>query len=696
MTQPGPVSPIDTSTLLESGVLSGQTIEVIYQQIMGEQPGTAGALGHEWHRAAQALRSAAEGVKAAAASLADWQSPAAKNAYLSRNDQVVSEMEANAENAQLVSTALYNLAMVMREGQTVMQEMWDAYQQELAAAAQSIPNGFDPVGVAPDIETVMSHEGLLAAAQAEVRAKYNERARLFAAALGAQYAPSIALLHAATFNVQKMDAVSHPGAFGVDLPPIVNQGGGPGNQGTGGQQRRDPPQFQQATVEGRLEQKPRVDPPPRFDSSFDGQLNQQQQGAAPPPEFGSGQPPGAEPAAPPPEFDGGQPPAAEPPVPPPAFDAAPPPAAPGVVPPPALGEGGVVAPPAGGVVAPPVGVIRPPGFGVGAPGPGTGRPGLPPGLVTPPGSGNGAPGGGVARLGSPPPGALGVRPPGTVLPPGFQGGPPGSVMPPGGYPGAPTNAPQRPAADRRNPNQPGALGPTLPGTGVPAVPGAPAPASAGPDRRADGQRTAASSPVPGAGEAFTPPVGALSPPVLGDPERRRSSRSDRLLPPALARLLNGSAAPSVGTPPVLVNQHAAGPRLTYTEQREAARRARRERARELARRRATPTSVFAADLPEGAPTVLAGRPVAEEPPADLVEVPRALRVEAPVELPESQAAPVPPPDLATRRVTADGAAPARPADLDVWEVDTPGGPVVAGERPPRREVEPPPRLGAQG
>lgn len=682
-------SPNPDQTLIERGVSPGQTIEDIYLQIMGEQPETAAAIGAEWAQAAELLRGTAKGIQAAADSLADWRSPEARNAYLERNDQVVSEINRVADNTDLVASALDNLSKVMAEGQRQIQELMEEYRQAVAAARAAVESR-DYLGLLSD-DSLAQYQ---AQAEAVVRAEYSRRAQMLAAVLGAQYAPSTALMNAATFEVQALNAVAHPGAFGQEPPPLPQIGDtqgppGPPQLDTTIQQTIvtvvDPPQTELHEIKGFLvEEQPNSDPPPQFQG--DPQVTNSP--VTDPPGYDGGQPPVAEPAPPPPPQFDGQPPDA---APPPATDPTPPPAV-DPTPPPALGDG-VTAPPAAdsGAVAPPVaGVIRPPGLGLVGPALAGGRLGAPPGVGA--GLNGGLPGGG-GLAGSRPPafGVLGPRPPGGLLPPGAQGLPPGmSAMPPGGlHPGGPPNQ------QRRQPDRPppGTLG--LPGGGVPGVPGAAPPAPGSPaaaERRTDPHRPTGVTSSPQIDQAFTPPLAGVNPPVLGDPQRRRE-RLGRDLPPALMRLLNGGKAPEVGTPPILANRHA-NRRLTYTEQREAAQRALRERARELARRSAAPASVFAADLAENAPPVLEARPTGDQPVGPVTEVPDALRTRPVAPAPDPHLAPVPPADLAARRLGGDPADVAAP-DVAVWEVETPGGPVVAAERPPRRETEPP-ALGLRG
>jgi hypothetical protein len=87
----------------------------------------------------------------------------------------------------------------------------------------------------------------------------------------------------------------------------------------------------------------------------------------------------------------------------------------------------------------------------------------------------------------------------------------------------------------------------------------------------------------------------------------------------------------------------------------------------------------------------------------ITEVPAALRAHQPVPSAiDRHLRPEPPADRTTRRVVPERPAPApaeQPAaatDQEAWEVETPGGPVVASEQPKRRRGDPPPTLGTRG
>lgn len=188
-------------------------------------------------------------------------------------------------------------------------------------------------------------------------------------------------------------------------------------------------------------------------------------------------------------------------------------------------------------------------------------------------------------------------------------------------------------------------------------------------------------------EAFLPPTG-LGPPVLGDPQqqRQRARPGGPVEAPRSTRSRPGGRSVGDGTPPILANSRLTGPRPTHTERRANERLAHQERMRRF---REVVTSVFAKDLPEGTTPVLEGRPTAAGGSATerMVEVPPALRaIQLAIERNRLRRAAQPPADQATRRLVTEG-----PTTPDDWEVETPGGPVVAGEQRRQRRSDRAPR-----
>lgn len=669
MTQPAPWPPPPQPI---SGYLFFFDIENIYWQIMGEQPATAEALAEQWRTFGDKLAIASNAMRDIKLALTDWETPEAKAAYETRSDDANSYLAGAALTAWSVGNHLEVLGMVMRDGQEDMQELWDEYRAAIgrfdAASAR------EQYGMVFDIERETGVEYLADGTdRGRFKAHYDQRAIDLSDEISQTYVEAASSLESEHFPYQlPLDYVYHPGGMG--LPFMLP--GGPGAPA--------PPA-----------------PPP---------------GAAPPP---------APPPAPPNQMvltpvqppQNAYDPAEEPPgAPNPGDLPAPPPGTlpPGVLPPGALPPPGAPGP-GGGVGQPPVAPpIAPPGFLPGA--------GNQPGTATAPGS--------VVL----PPGAPGIDPDlaaGVINPPGVAASspmiPPGTLMPPGmpgmrppaspagmAPPGTPGNARQR---NNRSPAAPGTGGgvavpgadaaatlPPAPGMALPPgtgmmppgmPPGRAMPPGSPTGARQDRQNAAppgAPAPTAGVDDAFLPPPAGFSPPVLGDPQRQRQRT-----PPGGATEAPRPPGPGLpagyggGVPPVLANRHHTGPRPTYRERREEIRRARKERLRrfsELVR------SALAKDLPEGTASVLEGRLGAPEAePVRTPELSDLLRGRKQT-APDPHVRPEPPADQATRRpVTEPTAAPApdseAPTPVDereAWEVETPGGPVVAGRKTGRARV----------
>ena len=247
---------------------------------------------------------------------------------------------------------------------------------------------------------------------------------------------------------------------------------------------------------------------------------------------------------------------------------------------------------------------------------------------------------GVPVAGAPDPNALSnsLFPPGTITPP------------PGGMP----NPPQQ--------------GKVIGGKGKPGVPGsslgAPPPGST----LGNPQQQMKSGPAatPQAGEvpaAFQVPP-AATPPVLG--ERKDARR--RTPPPGMAARGTSGLA---GTPPVLANPRLAGqakpkplpPRLPTA---------------------AKPASELAVDVPTGTAPVLDARPAQPVSAGPAADVPAALLGRKPTpSTPDRKARPEFHADRKARvPKKADPTGTETPATpTNAWEVETPGGPVVAGGGP---------------
>jgi hypothetical protein len=360
----------------------------------------------------------------------------------------------------------------------------------------------------------------------------------------------------------------------------------------------------------------------------------------PPPGGGpGGAPPGGAPPSPPPGSPppGSPPPGSPPPSPPPG---SPPPGSPppGSPPPFDKRQGPPTPPPVPDL--PPVPDVPPGPQALGAP------PGFPP-LGAPPigykpnpfsdGTNKPAPTLTNGAPGDAPPSSAGntktppAGPSNSLFPPGTINPPPGGVPP----------QPQKPGNEKK---------PGMPGSGL----GSPPPGSAPPGTRQESRPTASSAAdTTEAAPAFQVPP-SVTPPVLGD--RKPNRPAQRANPVAHS----GLGGPPGATPPVLAN-----PRHGSTKP----------------QRPVSPRPAVVSELVEGVATgtapVLDGRfsrPVTAGPGAD---VPPALRGKEPVSTPERKARPEFYADR-TKRVPQKVAETAEAPVANAWEVDTPGGPVVAG------------------
>ncbi|ASR37207.1 hypothetical protein BAY61_21890 [Prauserella marina] len=404
------------------------TVETVRDRIMGEQPGTASDRASQWFNIEAMLFFVQNELFNQTDALdAEWESPAAKEAYLMKVGSTLAHIEMWREAAEANHAGLSSLASAMRTAQTDMRDLWRRYQEAVSNAEERDPYADDPTRdyKAPPFEGTGFEYGV-----ARARWKYDKEARQLASTTADSYADAISKLETARANrMVPMNAILHPEAAGMELPPMP-PGGGPG----GGP----------SAPGGSAPAPPGGSPPaPAFN------------GAPPPPAFGGAQPPAGSPrapGAPAPTAPTATPrmpqtaPAASPPNAPTAGPAGVPPGAPGAVPP--------VAP---GTVRPGAPTAQTPGA---APTPGR-APGTSPTL------GAGSPGGAPSA----PPGAGGL--PGKAPPAGS--GMPGKVMPPpaGGAPQKPKQG--KVLGDKDN----------MPGAGRQG--GAPPPASGAPPGRQSGQ-----------------------------------------------------------------------------------------------------------------------------------------------------------------------------------------------------------------
>ncbi|MEU3274458.1 hypothetical protein ABZ639_26750 [Saccharomonospora sp. NPDC006951] len=448
------------------------TIEVINDQIMGEQPGTTWDRATQWFNIQGMLFHVQNDLFNQTDALeAEWESPAAKEAFLLKVGSTLAHIEVWREAAEANHIGLSRLAGAMTTAQTKMRELWGRYQRALADATEG-PLGDpyadqgrrDRVRASPS-DSILGNEHKAS----NVRYRYDQEARELISETADSYADAISKLETARANrMRPMNAILHPEAAGMELPPMP-PGGGPGAPGGPGAFGGTPP-----TTPGG------APPAPGFT------------GAPPPPVFAGPRPPGGTPRA-----DSAPAPAG------PAATPRMPPATPVAGPPNAPAAGTAGAAPRAPGAAPPV-----------APGAtGLRRPGAPaaqaPGSAPAPGRGLGTP---------PPPGAGGL--PGKTPPPGS--GMPGRVMPPpaGGVPQKPKQG--KVLGDKNNT-------PAPPGTGQR---GTPPPATAAPPARHN--NTPGSTGRLETQDAFRPPPPPASPVLDTSKKKRRkapAAEQDRVPPP---------------------------------------------------------------------------------------------------------------------------------------------------------------------
>ena len=642
------------------------TIENIKWQIDREQPATAETIGWEWTRFGLVyLPLTALRVRSAAESLADWQSPAARDAYLAKSDTAAQHIDDVAENALNIGRALRELSDVMRDGQERMQELFDEYVATMFAWDRAYEQDLERarVGILYQTATTevernslvgqVNRDGMLSTNRKLFKAAWDAEARQVRDEIANTYSPALSTLASARLpQIPAFDFHVHPAGIGQDVPALAGPGtpappASPAGTGTPVTAPVAPPAVPAGAAAA-------VAPP----------------GAS----VGLGTPvPGAAPGT---GLEGG------------------------------LAAGpGLVAPPVLAGVTAPVGGAAPAGAVIRAPGAVPAAPSLPASARQQAGGAGPARSGVVATgaRGGPVAGAIprgvdtATAPPGASTPTLADSGPPAG-------PGVPAGAADphgAPGAGAGPPPGTGALMP--PGTGMTVPPGAAAPPASpgGPGQQDPGQ---AAVPPGGAQalravpDAFLPPTTGIAPPVLGWP-RQRSERpggaTEAPRPPH-----RGGPAAAGGTPPILVNRRRGGPRLTHTQQREAERLARLARLRRI---RELTASAIAKDLPGGTAPVLDAQVArADAATARATEVPMALRGTAATGAPPQHGTLPDPAEQATRRVVPEhsvrtaGQPAAGPAadPRTAWEVESPGGPVMAGEQPSRGPDPAPPALGA--
>ncbi|MEU3273993.1 hypothetical protein ABZ639_24410 [Saccharomonospora sp. NPDC006951] len=633
-------------------------IDQINDQIMGEQPGTTSDRATQWWNVEAMLFFVQNELFNQTSSLeAEWESPAAKEAYLMKVGETLAHIEMWREAAEANHLGLSLLAGAMRTAQTDMKDLWKRYKEAMWQATDdylNAPPAGSPyatsgplAGLKGDARTAVRQSVLDRydlPFMKEQREKYNEEARQLISDTANSYSDAISKLESARANrMAPMNAILHPEATGMPLPPMP-PGGGPTPPGGG------PTSFSGPT------------PAPPGGTPAAPAFN----GAPPPPMFGGAQPPGGAPRAP-----GARPPAA------PTLAPRTPPPTPVVNPPNAPTRGPAAAPPGAPAVAPPVAPgasgLRQLGAAPLAPGFGAGP--------TPGGKGLGVP----PTLGASSPGGSPPVPPGGGLPGGApppKGAMPGKVMPPpaGGVP--------------QKPKQQGkVLGnkdrvPPVPGMGQPgSVPPPPASAPPGRQNNKPGVPMAGLPPMLESQDVFRPPP-PPSAPVL-DTNRNTKKRAKAQ---AAAAAAERDRLPSIpgAIPPVL-----SGARVE-PKSKAAAKKQRKRPATEGA----VPAE-FMAGIDTGTAPVFEGRlaePQVLNGQEPLGDVPIALRGPAAATLAEHQRHGVPQADRTTRSVlrsNTGGASQQEQRTPDSWDVDTPGGPVVSSAKRDEYRAEPKKALGSK-
>ncbi|TCP53583.1 hypothetical protein EV191_104150 [Tamaricihabitans halophyticus] len=612
------------------------------------------------------------------------------------------------------ATALTGLSTVAAQGQEDMEELYSDYlaaveEAEAKEAERDIMNYRLPMAILIKMfsNTILPYYETVDG----VKDMYDNKARELADGLATEYEPYLSLLRSGQPRVfEAVNAIAHPGAFGMPLPPGFGAGGAP--------PAPPPPAFGGA-------------PPPA--PAFGGAPRM----AGAPPAFGGA---GAAPAAPrlgsamrsgaglPPGFDGG---GANAPGGPPGLDAAGAPAGgmPGGAP---LGPGMILGgSQAGSGDAARHGQAGYPAFAGGSPSAG-GAPAFGGDM------GSWVPDGGATSAAGPPAGLLpgtfqpapGMAPPGppstSSLPPSMPSVPPPSGRvadpPPGGAaPPTPPNsvtAPPPPTvpADPPQPSVPAS--PELtntpnslplsemempPGTMMPPGMGMPPPPSGQPGQQGNGSGEQKGrheyTSAPSVQAHFGSTSANLAPSVFGKGSGSVRGGSNREAPRSVKPDADNA------TSAVLANARATKRAMTASERRRATKQERQRRQQRVEELR---KSDFEADTAPSTAPVMEGRVAAGAGPAaerTANVVPAALRTPdvragAPVRKRGSADRSA---DRATRRgstipASTDESMPLPADPAATWEVENPGGPVVATEpaRQAKHAKEPPPSLGAPG
>jgi hypothetical protein len=693
----------------DGGGLKGGSIEVINERVMGQQPEAVLSLMDQWAKLEQVLKEAAANIRTSAtAAQAKWNSPGG-DAFMREGPgaalKSIDDWVRSAANIYLQLNTLHSNLVVQRAKMT---DLWNRYQADATAlkvkhqiaereSLDDAAKKAGPPGLRPYEEQVRN-----------LSVQYAWPAQAIESSLGSAYRDVYSGMFAEVPNryegptnavVANFDAINKALrdrlAAGLGRPP-----GAPGFGGPGGGGAPPPPAPGGAPPPATAP----VAPPPPAPGAGPGGPAGGPLAPAPPVPIGAGA------GAPPPPGAPGAPGAGAPPPPTPAPGALPPvltspgAKAPGLAatppPPPAPGGGALGAPgapgaPGGGALSQPPslpgggkplgkgGVLGPKGFNrPGGPTPsvpggggGAGQRGLPPQLPgggkgggrpsTPStirGGGKGGRGGGPQTPGSLPGGSRNGRRQGERGAPG------------GSQPGLGVNSPFAPSADA-TPPAPSVLSarPITPGggaggSGMPQLPGGGS--RGGPGGRGPGRPGSAGYQAPGSGggEGWRPP-GATHP-VLKGP--------DPTLPPANpAGRTTSSAKPGAKQP---VTGPQPGDELALTSATSDATSAILDGP--------TPPSTTSMPIGEVPPSLLGSRPTTPAGGKGSQKG-RKGRTAAQKAQPPTREADLNVRNIAEEKRKADRDAArqvveeqgtAQVTDADVFDVQTPGGPVLSGER----------------
>ncbi|WP_156051670.1 hypothetical protein [Allokutzneria albata] len=196
-------------------------IEAAKLQIMSEQPGTAEERA-QWRALAGMLQSVQTHLRSQTDQLdGDWESPFAKESFLSRIGKSLAFLEVWKRAATENSEALGGLAKVMRDGQSRMNTLYNEFVSERDAANYGFGDyarewGENLIGLV-DIGDMGEYEETTIQ---RVRDDWSFKARKLLSDIAADYSPHIAKLSSGRAKMLvPRDAVFHPGALGLPTPP---------------------------------------------------------------------------------------------------------------------------------------------------------------------------------------------------------------------------------------------------------------------------------------------------------------------------------------------------------------------------------------------------------------------------------------------------------------------------------------------